>query len=570
MNPHKLRAVIYARYSTDKQRKDSIEDQARLCKDYIRDQGWELVEVYADPKLKGGNAFRPEYQAMIADAAAGKFDVVVSEAVDRLSRRLADLSDMFDRLEIDGIKIYVPGLGELNRMHVSFMGYQAQMYSSELAKKVKRGQVGRVVNGKVAAGHAYGYKVLPPVQDGKTQVAGEREIIPEEAEVVRRIFTEYAAGISPEAIARSLNQEGIPGPRGKEWRNTTIRGQRKRATGILRNHLYIGKLAWNKCSYVTIPGTDTRQARPNPPEKWVYGDAPHLRVIDEDLWENVRNRMDAIYAKTTDKVRSVNNYAPGRNNNLNASHRPQYLLAGLMKCGECGANYTMVGKDRYGCANRNRGTATCSNSKTIKRQLVEERILFGLKEQLMEPERVRIFVAKLQREVKAAQKSKHSAERRLRKELADAEGAIENLMTMIESGDAPASILDRLKEREQEKATIAAKLANESIEEDVIAILPNLHEVYARKVADLINTLNSPDVKAQATDTIRRLIEKIDMVKDDHAPHGMTLVIHGDLARIMAFCEGAKHNEKLPGSFEPGSQSSVVAGVGFEPTTFRL
>lgn len=125
----------------------------------------------------------------------------------------------------------------------------------------------------------------------------------------------------------------------------------------------------------------------------------------------------------------------------------------------------------------------------------------------------------------------------------------------------PASILDRPKEREQEKATIVEKLAHQNIKEDVIAILPNLHEVYARKIADLINTLNSPDMKAQAADTIRRLIEKTDMVKDDHAPHGMTLVIHGDLARIMAFCEGAKHNKKLPGSYEPGSQSSVVAGA---------
>lgn len=234
-----------------------------------------------------------------------------------------------------------------------------------------------------------------------------------------------------------------------------------------------------------------------------------------------------------------------------------------MKCGECGANYTMVGKDRYGCANRNRGTATCSNSKTIKRQRVEERVLSGLKDQLMEPERVRAFVAKLQVELKASRKDKRAEERNLRKKLAGAERAVENIMTLIESGNAPASILDRLKEREQEKATIAAKLANESIEEDVIAILPNLHEVYARKVADLINTLNSPDVKAQAADSIRRLIEKIEMVKDDHSPHGMTLVILGDLARIMAFCEGAKHNEKLPGSYEPGSQSSVVAGVGF-------
>ena len=570
MHTQTKRVAIYARYSSDKQRKDSIEDQARVCQEYLNQQGWGLVEVYSDPELTGKNNLRPGFQRMMLDAAAGKFDIIVAEALDRLGRRLADLSDMYDRLKVDEIKVFLPQHGEITQMHIAMLGMTAQMFSSDLAAKVKRGQEGRIERGKVAAGHAYGYKVLPPVMDGKKQVSGEREIIPEEADVVRRIFKEYAAGVSPEAIARSLNQEGTPGPSGKAWRNTTIRGQRKRATGILRNHLYIGKLVWNKCSYVSLPGTDTREARPNPPDKWVYGDAPHLRIIDEGLWNNVRNRMDAIYAKTTDTVRSVNNYAPGRDNNLNATHRPQYLLAGLMKCGECGANYTMVGKDRYGCANRNRGTATCSNSKTIKRQLVEERVLSGLRDQLMEPERVRAFVAKLQLELQSSRKDKLAEDRRLRKKLTEAEGAIENIMNMIETGNAPASILDRLKQREQEKAELAAKLAYENIDEDVIAILPNLHEVYARKVANLINTLNSPDVKAQATDTIRRLIEKIDMVKDDHAPHGMTLVIHGDLARIMLFCEGAKQNEKLPGSFEPGSQSSVVAGTGFEPMTFRL
>ena len=90
-----------------------------------------------------------------------------------------------------------------------------------------------------AGGICYGYDLIP----GQT---GARKINQVEAAVVVRIFEEYAAGRSPQAITTQLNKEQVPGPRGRPWRHTTIRGHITRGTGILNTELYIGKLVWNR------------------------------------------------------------------------------------------------------------------------------------------------------------------------------------------------------------------------------------------------------------------------------------------------------------------------------------
>jgi site-specific DNA recombinase len=81
-----MRAVIYCRYSTDLQRDQSIEDQIRLCKERIKREGWCLVSTYTDRALSGASQLRPGYQKLQDDARIGEFDVVVAEALDRLSR----------------------------------------------------------------------------------------------------------------------------------------------------------------------------------------------------------------------------------------------------------------------------------------------------------------------------------------------------------------------------------------------------------------------------------------------------------------------------------------------------
>jgi site-specific DNA recombinase len=89
-------------------------------------------------------------------------------------------------------------------------------------------------------------------------------IDPTQAEVVERIFRDYASGTSPRAIAFGLNREGVPGPRGSAWAQSTINGNRQRGTGVLNNELYIGRLVWNRLEYVKDPDTGKRVSRLNP------------------------------------------------------------------------------------------------------------------------------------------------------------------------------------------------------------------------------------------------------------------------------------------------------------------
>ena len=93
-----LRAVIYARYNSESQREASIADQVEVCRRYIERQGWRLVDTFDDAALSGASRFRPGLVRLGSKAEAGRFDVVVCEAIDRLGRKLADVADLFDRL----------------------------------------------------------------------------------------------------------------------------------------------------------------------------------------------------------------------------------------------------------------------------------------------------------------------------------------------------------------------------------------------------------------------------------------------------------------------------------------
>src|SRR5919106_791277 len=306
-----MRAVIYARYSSDNQREASIEDQLEICRRYIHREGWTLVRSYEDRALSGASDKRPAYQQMLADAEAGQFDIVVSEALDRLGRRLSDVARLYDHLEFRGINLHAVNIGPVTTMHVGLLGTMAQLYLSDLKEKTRRGQLGRALAGKIPGGKAYGYRL----GDGHP---GERQIDQAEALVVRRIFRDFAAGTSPQAIAKTLNAEAIPGPDGREWRDTTIRGQVDRGTGIMNNSLYVGRIEWNRCSYVKDPKSGKRVARPNPKNVWEIVDVPELRIIDDDLWQAVRLRQREL---------SFEIQRDECGNALNRVHRRKFLLS---------------------------------------------------------------------------------------------------------------------------------------------------------------------------------------------------------------------------------------------------
>jgi site-specific DNA recombinase len=547
-----LRAAIYTRYSSDNQREASIEDQIEVCRRYAQLQGWTIVEVYADHALSGASRFRPAFQQMQVDAEARRFDVIIVEALDRLSRKLADVADLHDRLTFLGLKLHAVNIGEITPMHAAVLGMMAQAYLKDLGKRTRRGQLGRALKGKIPGGKAYGYDVLPAGADG----AGERSINAAEAAVVRRIFELFTAGVSPREIAKRLNAEHVPGPDGRPWGDTTIRGQVDRGTGILNNALYVGRLEWNRCSYVKDPRTGKKVARPNPPEQWEIVPRPDLQIVSDELWEAVKARQAEVRIVMT---------RDADGNALNRTHRRKYLLSGLLECGVCGGGFTIIDAVNYGCATH-RSKGTCGNRYRVRRRDLERRVLDGLKHRLLAPEQVEMFTRMFQEEFNrlAAEKMQSRSEDEGRLQVVQRK--IASMIRAIEDGLYQPSMKERMAELEAEKAALIARLA--APDPSSIRFHPNLAQEYRNKVASLEKALANPATHPNTVASIRGQIERITLTPNDEG--GLDIHLYGDLARILELCEGGERKRQRPGHGGPGRELSVVAGAGFEPATFRL
>ena len=175
------------------------------------------------------------------------------------------------------------------------------LFLKDLADKTRRGLRGRVEAGKSGGGNSFGYDVVRRLDDEGLPVRGERKINAAQAGIVRRIFNDYAAGKAPQAIAKQLNKEAVPGPSGTEWGPSTIHGNPDRGTGILNNELYVGKLVWNRLRYIKDPETGKRVSRPNPESEWITQDVPDLRIIADDLWQAVKARQKSLRSTRTGK-----------------------------------------------------------------------------------------------------------------------------------------------------------------------------------------------------------------------------------------------------------------------------
>jgi site-specific DNA recombinase len=514
-----MRAAIYARYSSENQREASIADQVEVCRRYAERQGWAVTAVYDDAAISGASRMRPGFQRLLADAEAGRFDVVVCEAIDRLGRKLADVADFHDRLTFARVQLHAINIGAVTAMHIGIMGTMAQMTLSDMRDKVRRGQLGRARAGRIPGGLAYGYAVVPPPPGAKE--SGERRINPAEAAVVQRIFTDYAAGRSARQIAGALNAEGVPGPDGRPWIDTTIRGQADRGTGLLNNTLYIGRLSWNRCSYVKDPRTGRRVARVNPRADWEETPVPELRIIDDTLWCAVKARQAEVRLEMRD--------ADG--NALNRVHRGEFLLSGLLTCGCCGGPYTIIGKDRLGCATR-RGKGTCTNGVTIVRQRIEARVLGALKARMLTPALVEEFVRSFAEELAALQRDAASRRARIDHDLAAVERRLEGVLRAIENGAWNDTLRARLNELEARKATLTTERAQADAPPPT-RLHPNAAALYAAKVAELETALNAPAIRSEAAAALRALIDRVVLTPDAAAPDGLAAALHGDLATIL-------------------------------------
>ena len=193
-----MRAVIYARYSSELQSSTSIEDQTRLCRERVAHENGTVVEVYADYAISGSSLRnRPSMQALLKQAKTGAFDHVVAEALDRISRDQEDIAAIYTRLRHSDIRLITLAEGEISELHVGLKGTMNALFLKDLAQKIRRGQRGRIEAGRIPGGNSYGYRIIRRLFDDGSVSTGEREIDPAEAAIIRRIFEGYAAGMAP-------------------------------------------------------------------------------------------------------------------------------------------------------------------------------------------------------------------------------------------------------------------------------------------------------------------------------------------------------------------------------------
>ena len=522
------RVALYARYSSDLQRDASIEDQLRICREYATRQNWTVVDSYSDRAISGAS-MRPGLQDLLADAARGRFDFILAEGLDRLSRDQEDTARIFKQLNFAGIKLFTVADGEISELHIGFKSTLNALYLKDLAAKTRRGMRGRVEAGKSGGGLCYGYAVRRSLNADGTLSTGEREIVPDEAETIRLVFREFAAGKSPRQIAHELNHVGIQAPAGKGWGQSTINGNPERGTGILNNELYIGRLVWNRLRYVKDPATGKRVSRPNEPDKLIIQDAPELRIVDEELWRAVKARQAKASKRASPKT------APSRNNDTLAaktgfwSHqRPKHLLTGLMRCGVCGGGYHKISATLFGCAAaRNKGT--CDNRLNIRVEALDEIVLSGLKGRLMNPEVYQTFLAAYIAERNSILAQRNAQYTAAEAELAKVKRQLQVLVHQLLDGMAARTLKEQMIVLEARKDELNALLANRPAAEP--ALHPNLAHIYRENVAALHKALADPATKDKAFSIIRTLIEEVCLVPGNGE---LRVEIYGAQAGILA------------------------------------
>ena len=374
------------------------------------------------------------------------------------------------------------------------------LFLKDLAKKTHRGLRGRVEKGFSAGAVGYGYRMVRRLSSEGELVRGEREIDQAQALIVERIFAEFAAGKSPRAIACDLNADGIAGPAGMPWRDTSIRGDARRGTGILNNELYVRIRAWNHKHSVKDPSTGKEVTRLNPESEWIRHAVPELRIVSEALWEAVKRQQQML----AERYASVKEAAQSRS--AQGLRRPAYLLSGLLECGSCGGTYAVVVDDRYGCVGHQR-SRSCSNNRTIRREELERRALAGIADRLVSADKIEAAVTAYANHI-----NRENRERRIqadadRRALAQVDKAVAGIMAAIEDGLYQPVMKARMAELERERQEIAARLTE---------------------------TLENPATRLDASSDIRSLVGKI-VLHPGEKRGEVHATLHGSLMGILDF-----------------------------------
>ena len=542
------RCAAYARYSTDRQNPLSTEDQLAKCRQFAAEHQSHFLQehVYTDEEISGATLERPGLRLLLeaAESRPRPFDALLIEDSSRLSRKQADVLNLCERLSFAGVKIHFISQGidssdEKFQLLLLARGMIDQLFLADTAKRVRRGLEGLIRRGLHTGGRCFGYH--------SHDVAGGKQlaIFEPEAAVVRRIFRLYADGNSLKAVAKRLNAEHITSPQpqkgrlSRSWCPSSIRT-------ILHNERYIGNVIWSRRHKVRDPKTGRRVFRAREGEAPIRGaDAPHLRIIDSQLWNEVKVRQDFVKRVYQDAGKRA---GLCRSSAMNAP----YLFSGLLRCATCGASLHIVsGKGRnhssqtYGCAmNFERGDSVCSNRVRVRRDVLERQLLAGIQSKILCEEVVHYALNRFEEQLLKEFEHIDREMGRMKKRKAELEAEIQRLTAGLASGIHSASVMGEIAKREREVSEISDRLLSsrpESIRSKVRKLRANALD----RMRDVRAVLNSDVQTARAY--LAKHIDKIVM-----EPDGRSYVASGRwnlLGAILWECAEGQNRTAYAGLF---------------------
>ena len=503
-----IRWAIYARHSSDRQNPKSCADQIRACQARVASLGGVIVKHYADESVSGAHeAQRPQYLAMLTAMKLGAFDAVMAEDLDRYNRNLEASARLYSLAERDAVELWTLADGKITQLHTGLKGLMGELFLKQLSDKTRRGNLAVARDGRIPGGNCYGYKV------GSGEKRGLRIIDEEQAEVIRRIYADYAAGVSPIAICTALNREGVTPPRGSQWRVSTLVGSAKRLNGLLVNPIYAGRPLFNRQRFVKDPGTGKRLAKPNPRDLWIEQDAPALRIVSQEVWSAVQARREAA----------------ARRYPLHRRRRPKTLLSGLVRCEECGSPMA-IANGYFRCTGQ-MNAGICENNRGVHAAKLEGWVLDGLRAAMDDEE----LVAEYTRHLKSALERRRAAWAKeaaaVTKRRAEIDKKIDNLMAALEGGTGSPAVLTRIRQLEAERDSIEAPAAVK-----IVPVVADAPARYRRQLREIENLLSAEGTEAtRAREIVRSLIARISARRDAGK---IRIEADSSLGALLAFAKG--------------------------------
>jgi hypothetical protein len=295
---------------------------------------------------------------------------------------------------------------------------------------------------------------------------------------------------------------------------------------------------WNRQSFIKNPDTGRRIARPNPGSEWIIKDVPELRIIDQGLWDKVKERQKGLR----------------RARDFHEKRRPRMLLSFLLRCGTCGGGFSKVSEKHYGCSTaRNKGT--CDNRLTVRQAELEGLVLTALQERLMDPALLEEFCAEYTAHLNRLRGEKNASRAAAKAELGKLERDRDRLIQAIKDGVPAAEVKDDLARIAARRDELEALL--EGTTEEPVLLHPNMAAHYRAQVADLTQALTAEENRAEAADLLRSLLDRIELTPNDQG--GLEIDLYGDLAGILSLA--ANKNSPLEASDPSVQQVKVVAGA---------